>query len=92
MNSSRPGAPTLGVEVVDISAHGIWLLAGEEELFLAHDEFPWFKQGSVAAVLNVREEGAGNLHWPDLDVDLCLESIRHPERYPLKAQPRKTDA
>jgi hypothetical protein len=86
MSLSPPGGRTLGVEIVDISAHGIWLLAGEEEFFLPHDDFPWFKQASVAAVLNVREEGAGNFHWPDLDVDLCLDSIRHPEQYPFKAK------
>jgi hypothetical protein len=25
------------------------------------------------------------LHWPDLDVDLHVDSIEHPERYPLVA-------
>jgi hypothetical protein len=27
--------------------------------------------------------GQRHLRWPDLDVDLALESIEHPERYPL---------
>jgi hypothetical protein len=26
------------------------------------------------------------LHWPDLDIDLAVESIDHPERYPLISQ------
>jgi hypothetical protein len=26
-----------------------------------------------------------HLYWPDLDVDLSLDSIEHPERYPLKS-------
>jgi hypothetical protein len=47
-----------------------WVLAGEQEYFLSYDEFPWFKQASVAAILNVREEGAGNFYWPEIDVDL----------------------
>jgi hypothetical protein len=31
------------------------------------------------------------LYWPDLDIDLALDSIQHPERYPLvsKAQPNR---
>jgi hypothetical protein len=34
---------------------------------------------------------AHHLHWPDLDIDLAVESLRHPERYPLisQAQPSK---
>ncbi len=85
MNLSQPGAPTSAVEVVDISAHGIWLLTGDEELFLSYQEFPWFKQATVAAVFDVREESPGDFYWPQLDVDLCLDSIRNPEKYPLKA-------
>jgi hypothetical protein len=28
----------------------------------------------------------GHFHWPDLDVDLSLQIIRNPERFPLKAK------
>jgi hypothetical protein len=24
-----------------------------------------------------------HLYWPDLDIDLAVESIRHPEQFPL---------
>jgi hypothetical protein len=27
-----------------------------------------------------------HLHWPDLDIDLAVESIEHPERFPLIAK------
>jgi hypothetical protein len=32
-----------------------------------------------------------HLYWPDLDIDLAVESLTHPERYPLisQAQPTK---
>lgn len=86
MSWSKLGERTSAVEIVDISAHGIWLFAGAEEHFLSFDEFPWFKQASIAAVLNVIEEREGNFYWPELDVDLCLESIQHPERFPLRAR------
>jgi hypothetical protein len=26
------------------------------------------------------------LYWPDLDVDLSVDSIRHPERFPLRTR------
>ena len=28
-------------------------------------------------------EASLDLYWPDLDVDLAVESIEHPERFPL---------
>jgi hypothetical protein len=24
------------------------------------------------------------LHWPDLDVDIDIDALKHPEAYPLK--------
>jgi hypothetical protein len=28
-------------------------------------------------------QGPEHLYWPDLDIDLSVESIEHPERFPL---------
>ena len=82
--SSRPhGESTSNVEVVDISPHGIWVLARGEEIFLPYETFPWFKKGSVEVVLNVEEQSRGHYYWPDLDVDLGIDSMRRPDRYPL---------
>jgi hypothetical protein len=83
MRSEQLGMSTSEVEVTNISRHGLWLLVGDEELFLPFDEFPWFKDASLPAILNVERQGLENLYWPALDVDLALESIRHPEEYPL---------
>lgn len=71
------------VEVTNISRHGLWLLVGVEELFLPFDEFPWFKDAPLQAILKVERESTDHLHWPALDLDLTLESIRHPEAFPL---------
>jgi Protein of unknown function (DUF2442) len=81
-----PGPATSEAEVTNISKHGFWLLIDGAELFLPFEEFPWFKQASVEAILHVDRPTPGHLHWPDLDVDLSLESILHPERYPLKSK------
>ena len=86
MSSEPLGIGTSEVEITSISAHGIWLLAGEAELFLSYEDFPWFKDASVGKILNVRELTLGHFHWPELDVDLGVETIRHPERFPLRAQ------
>ena len=66
-----------------MSKHGLWVLLGERELFLAFQDFPWFQQAPVSAIVNVERPHAGHLYWPDLDIDLAVESIEHPERFPL---------
>lgn len=86
MSSSQHGKITFEVAVTDISPDGIWLLTRDEELFLPFDRFPWFKKATVEQILNVTEELPGNFHWPDLDVDLGLDSMRHPDKYPLVSQ------
>jgi hypothetical protein len=57
----------------------------DEELFLPYDQFPWFKKAIIEAILNLERPQPHHLYWPDLDVDLTVDSIRHPERYPLQA-------
>ncbi len=83
MKSELLGVDTSLVEVTNISRHGLWLLVGEEELFLPFDEFPWFMRAALADILNVELHGTEHLHWPALDIDLTLDSIRHPENDPL---------
>lgn len=86
MSSSPPGGSTSPVEVTNVGHLGVWIFAHGEELFMPYDEFPWFKDAQIGAVLNVEEPVPGHFHWPDLDVDLSLEIIRHPERFPLKSR------
>ena len=86
MRSSALGSNTSDAEVTHISQHGFWLLLGDRELFLAFSSFPWFRHAPVSAILNVEWPQLHHLYWPDLDVDLAVESIEHPERYPLIAK------
>ena len=73
-------------EVTNISRHGFWLLLDERELFLPFAEYPWFKRAAVEEILRLERPQPDPLRWPDLDVDLSVNSIEHPERYPLKAK------
>lgn len=85
--SSRPlGTTSSGVEVTNISSHGVWLLAGTKELFMSYEDFPWFKDVPVGKIINVEELTPGHFYWPDLDVDLGIDIIENPDRYPLKAK------
>lgn len=84
MKSSAIGKSTSRVEVTNISAHGVWILIQEHEYYLPYDIFPWFKNARISDIINVRFEHDAYLFWPTLNVDLELESIKNPERYPLR--------
>ena len=81
-----PGTATSEAEVTNISQHGFWLLLDGRELFVPFAEFPWFRQAPVEAIVKLERPTPRHLYWPDLDVDLSVDSIEHPERYPLKAK------
>ena len=83
MNSPLHGITSSGIEVTNISSHGLWLLTDDGEFFLSYDDFPWFRDAPVSKILNVKEPSPGHFHWPDLDIDLGIETIRCPEQYPL---------
>lgn len=92
MKSAKHGKRISRVEVTNISKHGFWLLIGDRELFLAFESFPWFRDAPVRKLLKVELPAAHHLYWPDLDIDLALESIEHPERYPLVSRARANNA
>ena len=83
MTFAAPGIDTSAVEVTNISRHGLWLLLRDEELFLPFEDFPWFREAPVGHILNVEAPSPDHLYWPALDIDLAVESIRHPEKFPL---------
>ncbi len=86
MNSLTHGKSTSAVEVTNVSAHGVWLLAHGQELFMSYEDFPWLKEQPIEAVLNVEEQSPGHFYWPVIEVDLTREIIEHPERFPLKSK------
>jgi hypothetical protein len=77
------GTATSPIEVVQVTPFGIWIAYGDAEYFMDFDAFPWFQDAPVREIFNVKEVSAGHFHWPDLDVDLDLDRIEHPEKYPL---------
>ena len=74
---------TSAIEVSLVSNQGFWLLAEDEELFLSYADFPWFKEATIAQITNVERPSADHLYWPSLDIDLSVESVRDPSKFPL---------
>ena len=66
-----------------VSPHGFWLLLGDEELLLPFTDCPLFKDATIERLCNVNRPSPDPLYWPLIDVDLSVESIRHPECFPL---------
>ena len=88
MKSAPRGDDTSQVEVSGISPHGIWLFLGDREVFLPFEDFPWFRDAPVAGVLHVERPQPHHLYWPDLDIDVAVESILNPGRFPLLSRER----
>lgn len=53
MNSQLLGESISKTEVTNVSSHGVWLLAGNKELFMSYEDFPWFKDAPIGKILNV---------------------------------------
>jgi hypothetical protein len=77
-----PGSATSAPEVTNVSSHGFWLLLDERELCLPFDEFPWFREATIAQLSAVERPLPHHLYWPELDIDLHVDSIEHPEKFP----------
>lgn len=92
MRSVLRGRSISAVEVTNVLQHGFWLLVGGRELFLPFEKFPWFKDVPVGQLLKVEQPHPTHLYWPDLDVDLAVESIMFPERFPLVSRARPNNA
>jgi len=71
-------------EVQNISNKGIWVLVNEKEFFMPFKEFPWFLKATINQIYNLEFFHDKHLHWPELDIDVDLESLKYPESYPLK--------
>jgi len=83
MRSARHGKNTDAVEVTRITPDGVWIRIDGRDHQMSFAGFPWFRGASVEDVFDVRRPAPWHLHWPALDVDLEVESIEHPERFPL---------
>ena len=81
--TSKSNSASTSVSVLMINAQGIMLSVLGHDYFLSYNRIPWMQDAPVRSVLNVRMSGPEAIEWPDLDVDLEIDSLRHPERFPL---------
>ena len=65
MTSETLGENISAPEVTNISAHGLWVLVGDQELFLSYEDFPWFKEVQIGKIIKIEEPRPGHLYWPE---------------------------
>lgn len=80
------GTSTSVPEVTHVSKHGFWMLLDTEELLVPFEHFPWFKKATIEQLSDVQWPTENHLYWPQLDIDLSIESIRDPSAFPLVAK------
>ena len=81
--NSRNNSKSTSVSVLMINVQGIMLSVLGNDYFISYNRIPWMQDAPIRSVLNVQMSGPTAIEWPDLDVDLEIDSLRHPERYPL---------
>jgi hypothetical protein len=69
--------------ISNITPFGIWLCIEDLEYFLSYKEYPMFLNEPIAKIFNFKLTSPTHLHWPQLDVDIDLECLASPQKYPL---------
>ena len=85
MRSLKHGKDIL-VSVENITPLGIWLFVTDEEYFLSYKDYPYFKNQTLSSIQNVQLLHGYHLYWPELDVDLEIDNLENPQKYPLKSR------
>jgi hypothetical protein len=70
-------------QITSIEKDGFWLLTNDGEFFVSFVQYPAFQKAKVEQIFNFREN-FGDFHWDELDIDIELNALKHPEQYPLK--------
>jgi hypothetical protein len=66
-----------------VSATGFVVVIDDREIAVRYRDFPFFRDASEADLRSITRPASEHLRWPRLDIDLELDSLEHPSRYPL---------
>lgn len=80
---SPPGVVTSHCEVTNINQFGFWLLVDGHEYFVPFADYPAFRATTVAQIYDVDRIAPDQIYWPELDIDIDLSALEHPETFPL---------
>jgi hypothetical protein len=69
-------------QITSIEQDGFWLLTQEGEFFVPFERYPAFQKAMIEQIFNFEQDDDA-FYWPDLDIDIELDALKHPEKYPL---------
>lgn len=81
--SKKPGKDISVAEIQNISRQGIWIFVEDQEFFLPFDLYPWFQKATIEQIYDFQLQHKKQLHWKALDIDIDIDSLKHPDAYPL---------
>ena len=76
------------IEVTKVSEHCFRLRVGTEEFEVPFIAFPWFRTATLEQLVDVQNPTEDHLYWPQLDLDVSVDSIRNPKSFPLVSSVR----
>lgn len=88
---SRNNTSSTSADVLMINDRGLMISVQGHDYFLSYNRVPWMRDATINEVLDVRMSGKNAIEWPKLDVDLEIDSLKHPERYPLLIKRNELD-
>ena len=83
MNSNKNTGNTSSVRVLSVMPTGIFISVIGKDYFISFDRLPWFQDAKLSDILKVSMFGRMGIKWDNLGVELEIESLEHPEKYPL---------
>jgi hypothetical protein len=63
--------------------NGIFISVYGNDYFLSYNRVPWFRDAKLSDIFSVTMMGDDAIRWESLNVDLEIESLIHPEKFPL---------
>ena len=69
-------------QITSIEQDGFWLLTQEGEFFVPFERYPAFQKAKVEQIFDFEQDGEA-FYWSSLDIDIELDALKHPEKYPL---------
>jgi hypothetical protein len=69
--------------VTGLTSQGFWIMVEGEEYFVPFSDYPAFLKAPLEQIFHFISAIPGQLRWPDIDIDVEIESLKYPERFPL---------
>ena len=82
-NSNKNTENISSVRVLSVMPTGILISVMNKDYFISFNRLPWFQDAKLSDILDVSMFGRMGIKWDKLGVELEIESLEYPEKYPL---------